>query len=166
MTGPFGDHQLKIPYEPVADLLAKYANRDPNKTAVVDLESGTSISFGALERAAIDIAAYLTSKGLKKGSRVLVLADEYLEKLLIWMGVWRIGAVMCPFNLEINEKQMVNLTAALKPELILYHKDINVAALVGDAPAPRVRFGAWSANGTCGSSRRCPRQNSSPSATP
>jgi hypothetical protein len=25
--GPFGDHQLKIPYEPVADLLAKYARR-------------------------------------------------------------------------------------------------------------------------------------------
>src|SRR5262245_53196891 len=148
MTGPFGDHQLKIPYEPVADLLAKYARRDPNKTAVVDLETGTSISFGALERAALDIAAYLKSKGLKKGSRVLVLADEYLEKLMIWMGVWRIGAVMCPFNLEINEKQMVSLTAALNPELILYHKDIDVAAMTGDATAPKVRFGAWSPAGT------------------
>src|SRR4029079_211009 len=117
------------------------------KTAIVDLESGTAIDFGQLDRAAVDIAAYLKSKGLKQGSRVLVLSDEYLEKLLIWMGVWRIGAVMCPFNLEINEKQMVGLTAALRPELILYHKDINVAALVGDAPAPRVRFGAWSASG-------------------
>src|SRR3990170_2230158 len=123
MTGPFGDHQLKVPYEPVAELLAKYAGRDPGKTAIVDLESGTSITFGELERVAIDVAAYLKGKGLKKGSRVLVLADEYLEKLLIWMGVWRIGAVMCPFNLEINEKQMASLTAALKPELILCHKD-------------------------------------------
>jgi len=26
MPGPFGDHQLKIPYEPVAELLAKYAS--------------------------------------------------------------------------------------------------------------------------------------------
>src|SRR6185312_3637183 len=147
MSGPFGDHQLKIPYEPVADLLAKYAKRDPAKTAIVDLESGTSIDFGTLERVAIDIAAYLKSKGLRKGSRVLVLSDECLEKLLIWMGVWRIGAVICPFNLEINEKQMVSLTAALKPALILYHKDIDVAALVGDAPAPRIRFGAWSPNG-------------------
>ena len=54
---------------------------------------------------------------------------------------------MCPFNLEINEKQMVSLTAALKPALILYHKDIDVAAMVGDAPAERVRFGAWSPDG-------------------
>ena len=135
MPGPFGDHQLKIPYEPVADLLAKYAKRDPGKTAIVDLESGTAIDFGRLDRVAIDIAAYLKSKGIKKGSRVLVLSDECLEKLLIWFGVWRIGAVICPFNLEINEKQMVSLTAALKPALILYHKDIDVAAMVGDAPA-------------------------------
>jgi len=141
--GPFGDHQLKIPYEPVANLLAKYARRDPGKTAIVDLDSGTAVNFGELEQAAIDIAAYLKSKGIRKGSRVLVLSDECLEKLLIWMGVWRMGAVICPFNLEINEKQMVSLTAALKPALILYHKDIDVAAMVGDALAERVRFGAW-----------------------
>ena len=85
------------------------------------------------------------ARASRKGSRVLVLSDECLEKLLIWFGVWRIGAVICPFNLEINEKQMVSLTAALKPALILYHKEIDVAAMVGDAPAERVRFGAWSA---------------------
>jgi acyl-coenzyme A synthetase/AMP-(fatty) acid ligase len=147
MTSPFGDHQLKIRYEPVADLLEKYARRDPAKTAIVDLDSGASIDFGRLNQIAVDLAAFLKSRGLKKGTRVLVLSDEHIEKLLIWMGVWRIGAVMCPFNLEINEKQMVNLTAALKPELILYHKDIDVAAMVGDAPAERVRFGAWSADG-------------------
>ena len=147
MPGPFGDHQLKIAYEPVADLLAKYAKRDASKTAIVDLESGTTIDFGRLDRIAIDIAAYLESKGIRKGSRVLVLSDECLEKLLIWFGIWRIGAVICPFNLEINEKQMVSLTAALRPALILYHKDIDVAAMVGDAPAERVRFGAWSAQG-------------------
>src|SRR5690242_2022974 len=146
MPNPFGDHQLKIPYEPVADLLAKYARRDPNKTAIVDLDGGSSIGFGRLEEIAIDIAAYLKSKGIRKGSRVLVLSDECLEKLLIWLAVWRLGAVICPFNLEINEKQMVSLTAALKPALILYHKDIDVAAMVGDAPAERVRFGAWKAD--------------------
>ena len=85
----------------------------------------------------IDIAADLKRQGIKKGSRVLVLSDENLEKLLIWLGVWRLGAVICPFNLEINEKQMVALTAALDPAIILYHKEIDVAAMVGDARAPR-----------------------------
>ena len=147
MTDAFGNHQLGIPYRPVADLLAKYKARDPKKTAIVDLESGAKVDFGQIDRTAIDIAAFLKRKGIRKGSRVLVLSDECLEKLLIWFGVWRLGAVICPFNLEINEKQMASLTAALKPDLILYHKDIDVAALVGDAPAPRIRFGTWSPDG-------------------
>ena len=90
----FGTHELGIPYQPVADLLAKYRARNPDKTAIVDLETGTSINFGQLDRAAIDMAAYLKSKGIRKGSRVLVLSDECLEKLLIWFGVWRLGAVV------------------------------------------------------------------------
>src|SRR6187399_3166432 len=133
MPGPFGDHQLKIPYEPVADLLAKYAKRDPNKTAIVDLESGTSIDFGQLDQVAINIAAYLKSRGIKKASRILLLSDGNLEMLLIWLGGWRLGAVVCPFNLEMNEKQMVPLTATLGPEMIVYHKDIDVEKMVGDA---------------------------------
>jgi hypothetical protein len=50
MPAPFGTHRLKIAYEPVADLLAKYARRDAGKTAIVDLESGTKIDFGQLDR--------------------------------------------------------------------------------------------------------------------
>jgi acyl-coenzyme A synthetase/AMP-(fatty) acid ligase len=144
----FGDHTLGIPYEPIADLLAKYRARDPDKTAIVDLEAGNAITFGQLDQITTGIAAYLKSCGIGKGSRVLLLSDENLEKLLIWLGVWRIGAVVCPFNLEINEKQMVELTAVLKPALVVYHKDIDVAVMVGDAPAPRIRFGAWSLDGT------------------
>ncbi len=76
-----------------------------------------------------------------------MLSDECLEKLLIWFRRVAARRVICPINLEINEKQMVSLTAALKPSLILYHKEIDVDAMVGDAPAERVRFGAWSDGG-------------------
>ena len=110
MAGVFGDHQLGIPYQPIAELLAKYKARDPKKTAIVDLDSGSSITFGELDQITTDIGVYLKGRGITKGSRVLLLSDENLEKLLIWLGVWRIGAVICPFNIEINEKQMVALT--------------------------------------------------------
>jgi acyl-coenzyme A synthetase/AMP-(fatty) acid ligase len=147
MAGVFGNHQLAIPYQPVAELLAKYKARDPHKTAIVDLDQGSSISFGDLDQITTDIAAYFKSRGIRKGSRILLLSDEYLEKLLIWFGAWRIGAVVCPLNIEINEKMMVELTQAVNPALILCHKDLDIAALVGDHPAPRMRFGRWSASG-------------------
>lgn len=147
MSDVFGDHRLGIPYEPVADLLARYAARDPERTAIVDVDTQSAISFGELDRITADIGAYLHSRGIRKGGRVLLLSDENLEKLLIWLGVWRIGAVICPFNTEINEKQMIALAAALDPALVVYHREIDVAAMVGDSRAPRIRFGAWSPSG-------------------
>ncbi len=147
MAGVFGEHQLGIPYQSVSELLTKYKARDAAKTAIVDLDQGSSISFGDLDQIATDIAVFLKSKGIKKGSRVLLLSDECIEKLLIWLGTWRIGAVICPLNIEINEKVMVDLTRAVSPALILCEKSLNLAALVGDHPAPRLSFGRWLASG-------------------
>ncbi len=147
MADAFGNHQLGIPYRPIAELFARYKERDPGKTAIVDLDEASSISFGELDRVTTDIAAFLKSKGIAKGSRVLLLSDECLEKLLIWFGIWRLGAVVCPLNIELNEKLMVELTRAVDPALILCHKDLDMKALVGDHPAPRMRFGRWSAEG-------------------
>jgi acyl-CoA synthetase (AMP-forming)/AMP-acid ligase II len=144
MPGVFGDHQLELPYSPLADLLARYRRREPDKTAIVDLDQGSRITFGALDRVASDIGAYLKSRGIGKGSRVLLLSDECLEKLLIWLGTWRIGAVICPLNIEIARNQLAEVTATLDPALILHHKEIDCDALVGKARAPRLRFGTWS----------------------
>lgn len=148
MSEVFGGHQLGIAYRPVADLLACYAARDPDKAAIVDVDTGAAITFGALEALTIDIGVLLKSRGIGAGSRVLLLSDENLEKLLIWLAVWRIGAVVCPFNTEMNGAQMAALTAVLDPALILYHKDIDVDAMVGPARAPRLRFGTFAPDGT------------------
>jgi long-chain acyl-CoA synthetase len=147
MTTAFGNHQLSIPYQSVAELLAKYKARDAAKTAIVDLDSGSSTNFGELDQIATDIAVFLKSQGIKKGSRVLLLSDECIEKLLIWLGTWRIGAVICPLNIELNEKVMVDLTRAVDPALILCEKSLNLSGLVGDHPARRLTFGRWSPSG-------------------
>ena len=81
----FGDHQLGIPYRPVADLLARYRARDSAKTAIVDLDDDSSISFGELDQITIDIGVYLKGRGIKKGSRVLLLSDEISKSS--WSGL-------------------------------------------------------------------------------
>ena len=115
MAYVFGEHRPKIPYQPVADLLAQYRQRDPDKLAIVDLDQGESISFGGLDRAVTDIASALKGAGVSKGSRVLLLSDETLEKLLIWLAVWRLGAVVAPLNIELNATLIADLATAVSP---------------------------------------------------
>jgi long-chain acyl-CoA synthetase/malonyl-CoA/methylmalonyl-CoA synthetase len=131
----------------MSELFAQYRDRDPAKTAIVDLDSGSAITFGQLDQVTTDVAALLKSRGVVKGGRVLLLSDENLEKLLLWFGIWRLGAVVCPLNIEINEKVLADLAPVVNPALVLWHKDLDIDALVGDCKAPRIRFGAWSATG-------------------
>ncbi len=139
MADVFGQHRPKIPYQPIADLLARYRRRDPDKLAIVDLDQARSISFGALEAAVTDIAASLKEKGVGKGSRVLLLSDENLEKLLIWLATWRLGAVVAPLNVELNAGLIADLARAVGPALTLVHKELNPPP----AGTPFVRFGNY-----------------------
>jgi acyl-coenzyme A synthetase/AMP-(fatty) acid ligase len=144
MADVFGEHRPKIPYRPIADLLAHYRQRDPDKLAIVDLEQETSIRYGALEAAVTDIAAALAQRGVGKGSRVLLLSDENLEKLLIWLGIWRLGAVVAPLNIELNGALIADLAGSVGPVLTLVHKELDGDALL--AGRPFVRFGDYRAD--------------------
>src|SRR6266508_6893098 len=143
MADVFGKHAPKIPYQPIAELLAGYARRDPRKLAIVDLDQGTSISFGALDAAVTDIAATLKRNGVGKGSRVLLLSDETLEKLLVWLATWRLGAVVAPLNIELNQKFIADLATSVSPAVTLAHKELDGDALL--AGKPFIRFGRYSA---------------------
>ncbi len=144
MADVFAQHRPEIPYQPVAELLAQYRRRDPGKLAIVDLDQETSISYGALERAVTDIAAALALRGVRKGGRVLLLADETLEKLLIWLACWRLGAVVAPLNIELNENLIAELAAAIDPALALVHRELDGETLL--AGRPFVTFGRYTEN--------------------
>jgi len=145
MSDPFGNQQLAIPFRSVADILAAYRARDPGKMAIVDLDQGNEVTFGELEQLVTDIAADLKQRGIGKGDRVVLLSDEVLEKLLLWLGIWRIGAVCCPLNVEMNAVHVVSITASIKPKLILVHEGLDGDALTAGATAPVVNFGRFDA---------------------
>ncbi len=146
MRDVFAGHKLAVPYRPLGEILADYRARDPDKVAIVDLDQESAINFGALDRAATDIALHLKSLGVRHGDRVLVLSDERLEKLLLWFGIWRLGAVVCPLNIELNAQHMGELTKAIAPKLILLEAGLD-RSLIGDASVPCVTFGAFPSGG-------------------
>ncbi|MBM3485926.1 MAG: acyl--CoA ligase [Alphaproteobacteria bacterium] len=143
-TGVNAQHDLAIPFASTAALLARYRTRDPNKTAIVDLDQDKSISFGALAGLANRIAHALERRGLKQGDRIAVLADETIEKLLVWIGIWRFGAVVCPLNVEMNQHVLHELLATIGPKLTLIHAALDTPEMRAGIPGPVVRFDSWS----------------------
>jgi acyl-coenzyme A synthetase/AMP-(fatty) acid ligase len=139
-----GKHDLAIPFRSVRALLEAFDARDPDKVALVDLDQNVSITYGTLRREANRIARFLEQRGVGPGDHVGLLSDERLEKLLIWVGIWRLGAVVCPLNVEMNIAYIPELLRVLKPSLTLWHESLDGARMTEGVGGAAVRFGRWS----------------------
>ncbi len=141
MPDIFGNHQLALPYRSLGEILAGFAARDPNKIAIVDIDQESSITYGELEKIVTDIGADLKARGISKGDHVVLLSDEVLEKLLLWFGLWRIGAVVAPVNVELNITHLNSIVSAIAPKLVLIHDGLDTAAMTKGVSAPVLGFG-------------------------
>lgn len=136
--------ELALPFQSTRALLSKWRARDAGKTALVDLDQdGKSITWGELAAEADKVAQFLSDRGIKPGDKVAVLSDEYLEKLIIWMGIWRFGAAICPLNVEMNEVHLVEILEGIAPALTLWHTDLDGAKLTSGLTTPSLRFDRW-----------------------
>ncbi|NBP72135.1 MAG: long-chain fatty acid--CoA ligase, partial [Alphaproteobacteria bacterium] len=114
--------ELALPFESTRALLSKWRDRDSEKTAIVDLDQdGKSITWGELA----------TESG------------ENVEKLIIWMGIWRYGAAVCPLNVEMNEVHLVEILEGIEPALTLWHTDLDGPAMTAGLKTPVLRFAGW-----------------------
>ena len=141
--------QLDLPFESTRSLLKKWTNRDARKTAIVDLDQeGKKITWGELAVEADRVAKFLQDSGVKPGDKVALLSSENIEKLIIWMGVWRYGAAVCPLNVEMNEIHLVEILEGIGPALTFWHTDLDGDTMTAALKTPSVRFAGWSEKGS------------------
>ena len=143
-TAPGAKHDYAIPFQSVRTLLAKYRDRDPDKTALYDLTQEKGIGFGELHEAANRIANWLVARGIRKGDRIALLSEERLEKLILWMGIWRAGAVCCPTNVEMNIAYVAEILSHLDCKLALYDAELDIAKMTKGVDIDTVKFASWS----------------------
>jgi acyl-coenzyme A synthetase/AMP-(fatty) acid ligase len=136
-------HDMAIEFHSVRSMLAQHAGRDPGKTALYSLDQKKSISFGEINRMANRVARRLVDQGIGKGDRVAILSDECLEKLILWMGIWRIGAVICPLNIEMNIAYVSELLRTLEPKLTLCHENLDCETMTRGVGGDIIRFSDW-----------------------
>jgi acyl-coenzyme A synthetase/AMP-(fatty) acid ligase len=134
---------MALPFASVRSLLRRYRDRDPAKTALVDLDRNASITYGELDKVVERIARHLRDLGLGAGDKIALLSEENLEKLILWLGIWRIGAVVCPLNVEINRTHIGEILGHIEPKLVLWHEDLDGAALCAGVECPAMRFSRW-----------------------
>jgi len=139
----FEQPPLEKPFQSIRSVLEDYKERHPDKTALYDLDQDKSISWHQLHHWANLVARYLESQGIKKGDHIGLLSDESIEKMIIWMGIWRLGAVVCPLNIEINVAHIQELLSSIEPKLTLWHTALDGPSLTDGVDCALIKFDDW-----------------------
>ena len=114
----------------VPDWLVKHAHQFPDKTALTDLFSGRSVSYGQLEERASRFAEFLRDEWrIEAGERVAVLAHNSAEYVEMLYGCGKVGAIMVCLNWRLSVDELRGIVADAQPAAIVTGPEFEEAAV-------------------------------------
>ncbi len=131
-------------YRPMRRVIAEQARRYGDKTYMHAIDQDKALGYDALCRLGNRMAHFFRDQGLKANDRVLMLSENSIEFVAVFLGVQRYGATIATANVEMNRANLAEIVAAIAPKLILVQEGLGLDALCsvagGATPLP---LGEW-----------------------
>lgn len=119
----------------LGEILAEQVCRRPDHPALTD--GRRAYTFGEAEGRACALAARLRHLGVRRGDRVLVLAEKCCEIVIAAIGIWKAGAAYAPLDTGSPPRRLQMLFESIAPRLVIGSAELlgQHAAITGDTPA-------------------------------
>jgi fatty-acyl-CoA synthase len=102
------------------DWAAKWADYLPEKIAFKEYESQQVLTYADLNAKGHALATHLTDQyHLEKGSRIVLLSDNSLEHVLLFVAAQKLGFVLVPLNYRLTAAEIDYLVEDVQPGLII-----------------------------------------------
>jgi fatty-acyl-CoA synthase len=116
------------------DWAGKWAYYLPDKVAFKAYEEGRSLTYQQLNDKGNALALNLVSKyGLKKGSRIAILAENSMEHILLFVAAQKMGYILVPVNYRLAVPEIDYLLKDASPELLVVEEKYVDKALAAKA---------------------------------
>jgi len=107
-----------------ADLLSRRAELTPDRTALVEVETGCRYTYAELNARANRLANFLRERlGVQPGDRVSILAKNSVVYLDLLYGLPKIGAIFAPFNWRLTVRELAYMVDDLAPKVLICDPD-------------------------------------------
>ena len=124
---------------PTVDLLTHRAETTPERTALVDADTGEQWPYLAYDAAVNGVAAGLDDLLDASGGRVATLLDTRPAVGHLLFGAMRVGATLAPLNVELDAGTLTHQLRTLDADLLVCeHATEPLAAEVADCPVVSV----------------------------
>ncbi len=102
------------------DWLVKRSELSPDKTALIDVDSGKRVNYRELNQRTSAMAAYLKSFNLTRGDRVAILDFNSLFHIELLFALPRLGAVLLPLNYRLSSAELSGIIEDSSPKILFY----------------------------------------------
>jgi fatty-acyl-CoA synthase len=101
------------------DWLKRWAQYSPNNIALQCGETGRSFTYQQSFEFSLRLAAVLRAKGIERGDRVAVLAQNELEYILLFFATQRLGAILVPINFRFTTSEVSHIVKDSGAKLLI-----------------------------------------------
>jgi len=133
----YGRQEALVPHH-FGQLWADVATRYGERPLIVVDEDGSEFGVEEAEALMAGIAGLLASHGIARGDRVLVVADNHPELLLLLWTAWRLGVAVAPLDPQLPAALVRELSDRVGAKLVFCDRDRE--ASVEGLSLPRVVF--------------------------
>ncbi len=121
----------------LVDVLQFRARATPDRLA---LRFGEALySYGALDRAANQVARAITAQGLQPGARVAIMTKNTPAQIEIWWGAMKARAVLVLINYRLAPREISYIANDANVEMLFVGKDFYDTAAKVVAQLPQIR---------------------------
>lgn len=121
------------------DMLARNAANLSGLRAVV--HDGGTLTFAEMLRRVDALAAGLAARGIQKGERICILAQNYLEYFELYFACARQGIIAYPINWRLTSEEVGHVLERAKPRMFV--TDSASLNLVADWPTTHKEIPYW-----------------------
>ncbi len=104
---------------PVGMWTKKWAERDPNKVVIVDLDRGKECTAKDLHIHSNILANSLLAKGLEKGDILAVVLQNCVEFMEIYFACAKTGIIFMPLNFHLTPRELEYQVRLVEPSLVI-----------------------------------------------
>jgi acyl-CoA synthetase (AMP-forming)/AMP-acid ligase II len=123
------------------DILRQLVTRSDNHPALVVPESGSSLSYAALQRALDRAAGRLAALGVRDGDRVALVAANGPALIVAFLAVTARGAAAAPLNPALGVAELTAELDDLRVSRLLHDGSAAAAAAAAEVNVPAAEFG-------------------------
>ena len=135
-------------YKSVRELIAEQASRIPDKAYAYAIEPQKTLTYGDLFRLGNRMARYFRDRGVEANDRILMLSENSVEFIAVFLGVQRHGATIATVNVEMNRHHIAGIIHAVGPKLVLAQEGLGLEGLRDPSGgAEWMAIGEWNAGG-------------------